>query len=365
MQIRQKLRSSHHGRRIVVAASLLLIGATTVWQLLPSEPDAGTLGDGLRAPKNMVWIPSGHFLMGNTSSKALPNEMPSHKVELQGFWMDKTHVTNRQFSEFVHATGYVTTAEKTPDWQSLQAQLPVGTPRPDSSVLIPGASVFVGTRQPVSLRDYMQWWRYVGGANWRHPSGPNSSIEGKDDHPVVQVSYEDAQAYARWIGKRLPTEAEWEYAARGGLNQQRYAWGTLAEPNGNVMASIWKSRTASFPQAQPKILPGTEPVANYEPNGYGLFDMAGNAWQWAADWYRYDAFSIQARMQNISNPQGPSNSFDPDGLRSDAPKRVIRGGSFLCNEDYCEGYRVSARQGQDPWSASNNVGFRLVMDKVH
>ncbi|RKJ97309.1 formylglycine-generating enzyme family protein [Alicycliphilus denitrificans] len=348
---------------LAAAAVLALAIAAAAWiAAARAEPAGGTVGDGRNGPAGMVWVPAGRFVMGNTSSKALPNEKPGHGVRLAGFWMDRTHVTNRQFEQFVRATGYVTTAERVPDWPSLQAQLPPGTPPPPAGAMVPGALVFAGTSQPVSLADYMRWWRYMPGASWRHPQGPQSDLRGKEDHPVVQVSYEDAQAYARWAGKRLPTEAEWEYAARGGLDQQRFAWGHLLEPEGRPMARTWSAQPQVFPVASAKVMPGTAPVAGYAPNGYGLYDMAGNAWQWVADWYRHDAFARQARAGDVANPRGPGESFDPEGLRADAPKRVIRGGSFLCSEEYCEGYRVSARQGQDPYSASANVGFRLVLD---
>ena len=345
---------------------ILALAVGAGWSVLvkSGELRLGQIGDGVVGPVGMVWVPGGDFQMGSSNAQARSNERPAHQVHVDGFWMDRFHVTNREFAAFVRATGYITTAELKPAWASLQAQLPPDTPRPPDSALVPGGVVFVGTSKPVSLADYSKWWRYVAGADWGHPTGPGSSIEGRDAHPVVQVSYEDALAYARWTGKRLPTEAEWEYAARGGLDQATYAWGNLFKPGGKEMGKTWGDTNQTFPvQSQsPKIFPGTAPVGSYPANGYNLHDMAGNAWQWVADWYRADAFAQQAAARKVSvNPTGPADSFDPEGIRADAPKRVIRGGSFLCSEAYCEGYRVSARQGQDPDSSSSNVGFRLVV----
>jgi formylglycine-generating enzyme required for sulfatase activity len=219
--------------------------------------------------------------------------------------------------------------------------------------------VFVGTDKAVSLRDYSQWWRFVPGACWRQPQGPGSSIEGKDDHPVVQVSYEDAQAYAKWAGKRLPTEAEWEFAARGGLEQATYVLGDDIEPG---MANYWDTKQGRFPVMRAKV--GTSPVGTYPPNGYGLHDMTGNAWQWVADWYGFDHFREQSKLKLVENPKGPARSYDPDDgpVPVHAPKRVTRGGSFLCNVDYCLSYRPSARRGNDPYNPMSHVGFRLVKD---
>jgi formylglycine-generating enzyme required for sulfatase activity len=289
-------------------------------------------------------------------------------VNVHAFWMDKHHVTNAEFRKFVEATGYVTTAEQVPDWETMRVQLPPDTPRPQPGSLVPGALVFAGTDRPVPLQDYSQWWHYVPGANWRHPGGPGTSIAGKDNHPVVQVSYEDAQAYAKWIGKRLPTEAEWEFAARGGLEQATYAWGNQFSPDGKQMANVWQGQQGQpFPVVSPKAggAVGTSPVGTFPPNGYGLVDMTGNAWQWVADWYRADQFSREAASRKrIDNPAGPLASWDPadPGVPTDAPKRVTRGGSFLCNEDFCLSYRPSARQGSDPYNSMSHLGFRLVMD---
>lgn len=333
-----------------------------------SHPEV-ILGDGVSTPAGMAWVPPGVFLMGSDSSLAQANERPAHPVRVNGFWMDVTHVTNDQFAQFVRETGYVTTAERKPDWETIRVQLPPGTPRPPDDVLVPGAMVFVGTEGPVSLADYWQWWRYVPGANWRQPQGPGSSIADKGDHPVVQVSYEDALAYAKWAGKRLPTEAEWEYAARGGLEQATYVWGDELMPEGSQMANYWDPAARTFPVVSPEAggAAGTQAAGTFPPNGYGLYDMTGNAWQWVADWYRADYFARQAARAAeapIDNPRGPSDSFDPSepGVPVDAPKRVIRGGSFLCNESYCLSYRPSARRGADPHSPMSHVGFRLVSD---
>jgi formylglycine-generating enzyme len=325
--------------------------------------------DGKNAPVGMVWIPGGEFLMGSDSKKAQANEKPVHHVQVNGFWMDATHVTNDQFAQFVKETNYRTTAEQLPDWDTIKVQLPPGTPQPPASAFVPGAMVFVGSKDKVNLNDYSQWWAFVPGANWKHPTGPSSNIEGKANHPVVQVSYEDALAYAKWAGKRLPTEAEWEFAARGGLNQATYAWGDQLEQAGKLPANIWDVKKQAFPVVSPKAggAIGTSAVGTFPQNGYGLFDMTGNAWQWVADWYRADYFALQVKENGdhlILNPQGPSDSFDPAdyGVPPFAPKKVIRGGSFLCNEDYCQSYRPSARRGSDPFSPMSHLGFRLVKD---
>lgn len=337
-----------------LAAAVVLIAGSIAWWVANSPVAAPPNG-----PEGMAWIPGGKFLMGSDHKLAQENERPAHAVRVDGFWMDRHHVTNAEFRKFVEATGYVTTAEKKPDWETMKVQVPPGTPKPPDSVLVPGAMVFVGTDRPVQLGDWSQWWRYVPGADWKHPQGPGSSIEGKDDHPVVQVSYEDAQAYAQWIGKRLPTEAEWEFAARGGLEQATYAWGDDLAPEGQQMANYWDVKQGRFPVMRAV---GTSPVGTYPPNGYGLRDMTGNAWQWVADWYGFDHFREQAKLKRIENPQGPAQSYDPDDGSAPvhAPKRVTRGGSFLCNSDYCLSYRPSARRGTDPYNPMSHIGFRLV-----
>lgn len=358
------------------ALGLLATGAALGWMGWPQpKPQAAAMptvivGDGISTPKNMAWVPAGMFLMGSDSKLAQPNERPTHQVKVHGFWMDVTHVTNDQFAEFVRQTGYVTTAEKKPDWETIRVQLPAGIPQPPDDALVAGAMVFVGTSGPVNLADYSQWWRYVPGADWRHPQGPGSSIKDKGDHPVVQVSYEDVLAYAKWAGKRLPTEAEWEYAARGGLEQATYVWGDELMPDGQVQANYWDTRDRPFPVVSPDAggAANTMPAGTFPENGYGLYDMTGNAWQWVADWYRSDYFSqqasIAAKKGPIDNPQGPAQSFDPSepGMPANAPKRVIRGGSFLCNESYCLSYRPSARRSSDPYSPMSHLGFRLVKD---
>lgn len=355
---------------LLLGGVVLGVAASTAFLVMADDgkPQAVkvVLGDGKNGPPGMAWVPGREFLMGSSHKLAQPNEMPAHKVAVSGFWMDVNDVTNAQFRRFVEATGYVTTAEQKPKWEDLKVQLPPGTPRPDDSLLVPGAMVFVGTESEVSLRDYSRWWRYVAGANWRHPQGPGTSIDGKDDHPVVQVSYEDAVAYAKWAGKRLPTETEWEMAARGGLEQATYAWGEELLPQGKPMANIWDTQQAQpFPIVKDeKVQVGTMPVGSFSPNGYGLYDMAGNVWQWTSDWYRADAFKIQAQYRKPPvDPAGPADSFDPDdgAVPPGAPKRVTRGGSFLCSDTYCISYRTSARRGTDPMNGMSHLGFRTVM----
>jgi formylglycine-generating enzyme required for sulfatase activity len=277
-------------------------------------------------------------------------------VQVNAFFLDVTDVTNAQFSKFVAATNYVTTAERKPDWAEIAKQLPPGTPKPPDSQLVPGSLVYSPPGRRVPLDDLSQWWRWVPGASWRHPEGPGSSIAKRSDHPVVQVSWDDAVAYCSWAGKRLPTEAEWERAARGGLEGKRFAWGDEFKPGGKFVTNTY---TGEFPvrDTAEDGWAGTSPVKSFPPNGYGLYDMAGNVWNWTSDWYRPDTFVAAAASGKVAVcPTGPERSFDPADPYS--PKRVTKGGSFLCSASYCESYRPSARRGTPPDTGSGHVGFR-------
>jgi formylglycine-generating enzyme required for sulfatase activity len=303
----------------------------------------------------MKWIPAGEFQMGTNVELSFANERPAHAVRLAGFWMDEHEVTNAEFARFVAATAYKTTAERRIDWEQLKTQLPPGTPKPEEASLAPGSMVFTPPAQPVPLDDYSAWWRWVPGASWRHPEGPASTLQGRENHPVVHVSWDDATAYARWAGKRLPTEAEWEWAARGGLASRRFAWGDT--PPTTKQANIWQGR---FPDQNTHAdgYTGTAPIKSYAANGYGLYDMAGNVWEWCADWYRADTPAALANLGKCENPGGPQSSLDPD--EPYARKRVTKGGSFLCHVSYCESYRPSARRGTAFDSGMSHVGFRCV-----
>jgi formylglycine-generating enzyme required for sulfatase activity len=277
---------------------------------------------------------------------------PIHRVYVDSIWMDKTDVTNAEFEKFVKATGYVTVAERKPRAKDFP-----GVP---ASKLVPGSIVFIPPAHPVSLDDYTQWWRYVAGANWRHPLGPKSSIHGHENDPVVQVAYEDAVAYAHWAGKRLPTEAEWEFAARGGLAGKLYPWGDTLRPAGHWMANTFQG---NFPNVNKSSdgYAGISPVAKYPPNKYGLYDITGDVWQWTSDWYRPDYYAELADTGKVArNPRGPSSSYDPD--EPGVAKRVQRGGSFLCTAQYCSRYILGTRGKGEVSSATNHVGFRCVED---
>jgi len=295
------------------------------------------------APHGMIWIPGGQFAMG--SKTGAEDCRPIHQVTVDGFWMDETEVTNRQFEKFVDATGYVTVAERKPD--------PKDFPGASPEMLVPGAIVFTPPDHRVALDNALQWWRWQPGANWRHPEGPESSIKNRMDHPVVQVAWEDAAAYAKWAGKRLPSEAEWEFAARGGLNQQTYVWGEEKHPGKKWLANIW---TGEFPSKNTKAdgYVYSAPVKSFPANGYGLYDMAGNVWEWTNDWYRPDYYA----KSPDKNPRGPANSYDPQ--EKGVPKKVTRGGSFLCSDEYCIGYQPGIRSKTSPDTGLQHTGFRCV-----
>lgn len=311
-------------------------------------------------PLGMVWIPGGEFDMGGVGPDARRDEFPVHRVKLCGFWMDETVVTNACFRAFVKATGYLTTAERNPNWEEMKKTLPPGTPKPPESVLVPGSLVFTMTKGPVPLDDPSLWWKWVPGADWRHPLGPRSSLTRRDDdYPVVQVSWYDAVAYCKWAGKRLPTEAEWEYACLGGGPARRFIWGEEIPSDTFLPANLWQG---GFPYEK-KPLDGflyAAPARSFAPNGYGLYNMIGNVWQWCSDWYRADTYEIpSAQPQPAIDPQGPASSLDPEEPFN--PKRVNRGGSFLCNAGYCASYRPAARMKTAPDSGLLNLGFRAVL----
>ncbi|HEY2585678.1 MAG TPA: formylglycine-generating enzyme family protein [Tepidisphaeraceae bacterium] len=343
------------GGAILAAVVLCAYGWKTSGRQATAAKSEAVPKSGAASQSGMRWIPGAEYVMGTDDPKSLHNERPAHRVRVDGFWMDVHDVTNGEFRRFVDATGYVTTAERKPQWEEIRKQLPPGTPRPDDAMLVAGALVFTPTDHAVDLRDLSQWWRWVPGASWRHPHGPGSDIAGKDDYPVVQVSWDDAGGYAKWAGKRLPTEAEWEYAARGGKYGTRYYWGDEFRPGGRFMCNTF---TGLFPvkDTGEDGFAGPSPVGAFPPNGYGLYDMAGNVWQWCSDWYRADMHAQNAQTDCCVNPAGPSESLDPN--EPYMPKRVVKGGSFLCSDSYCESYRPTARRGTPPDTGTNHTGFR-------
>ena len=301
------------------------------------------------APDGMAWVPGGRFWMG-CENCGMPDALPVHLVEVNGFWMDRAPVTNAEFERFVKATGYVTVAER--------PLKPGDFPGVPVDKLVPGSAVFVPTATPVALDNPLQWWRYTPGANWTHPEGPGSDLKKRSDHPVVHVAYEDVLAYATWIGKRVPTEAEFEFAARGGLDRHKYPWGNDLNPNGKPVANIWQGRFPAGDRGEDGYH-GTSPVTAFPANGFGLHDMGGNVWQWCADWYRPDAYAPRAQPGTVTrDPQGPPDSFDP--AEPGAAKRVLRGGSYLCTDQYCARYLVGSRGKSEISSGTSNLGFRLV-----
>jgi formylglycine-generating enzyme required for sulfatase activity len=345
---------------IVFTAFLTLLMAddvgTGVSPFLPTIPNRASPAE--QAPPGMVWIPGGEFSMGSSGPTSglcgaegeTPDALPVHRVYVDGFRMDRTDVTNAQFAAFVQATRYVTVAEQKPS--------PAEFPGVPLIQLVAGSLVFTPSPRPVSLDNPAEWWRFQKGADWRHPEGPGSTIVGKEKYPVVQIAFADAAAYAKWAGKRLPTEAEWEFAARGGLTGKTFAWGDAFRPDGKWMANTWQG---TFPvhDAGEDGFAGLAPVAQFPANGYGLYDMSGNVWQWCADWYAADYYHQLAQEGGVvRNPQGPASSFDP--MEPGVPKRIQRGGSFLCTSEYCTRYQVGARGKGEPSSSANHVGFRCV-----
>lgn len=310
-------------------------------------------------PNGMVWIPGGKFLQGAVANDrmAMAHEKPQHQVEVDGFFMDIHPVTNKQFSSFVDATGYITIAERGIDWDEMKKQLPPNTLKPNDSILQPGSLVFKKTKSSVpNLYDYSQWWKWKIGANWRHPNGPESSIIGKEDYPVVQIAYEDAIAYCEWADRRLPTEAEWEYAARGGKEGSVFFWGNESDRL-HEFANTWEGE---FPVAN-TIRDGFEfraPVKSYPKNEFGLHGMSGNVWEWTSDWYSVAYYGEVGHKGILKNPKGAKQPYNPDNPF--AKEKVIKGGSFLCSASYCASYRISARMATSLDSGLEHLGFRTV-----
>jgi formylglycine-generating enzyme len=307
----------------------------------------------------MVLVQSGTFDMGADNNQASPDEYPKHTVIVNSFYMDATEVTNAQFEKFITATGYKTTAERNPDWEELKKTVPPGTPKPADSLLQAASLVFKQSTRPVPLTDYTQWWSWVSGADWKHPQGPASNITGKENYPVVHVSWDDAMAYCKWAGKRLPTEAEWEFAARGGLKNNIYPWGNEHVNTGKPKANSWEGKFPYLNEKKDGFITAA-PVKTYLPNGYGLYDMAGNVWEWCSDLYNQDYYKTLEGKTTL-NPTGAAKSFDAD--EPYAIKRTLRGGSFLCNDSYCSGYRVARRMKSSPDTGLEHTGFRCVKDR--
>jgi formylglycine-generating enzyme required for sulfatase activity len=309
----------------------------------------------IKASPDMVWVPGGTFTMGSDSH--YPEEAPAHEVSVDGFWIDRHLVTNDEFSRFVHDTGYETVAERVPD----AALYPGAKPE----MLVPASVVFSRPKESVDLNNHYNWWSYVPGANWRHPEGRRTTLKGKAHHPVVHIAFEDAQAYAQWAGKDLPTEAEWEFAARGGLDNAEYAWGDEFMPEGRTMANTWQG---PFPYTDLHTdgFDTTSPVGSFPPNGYGIFDMIGNVWEWTVDWYSARHNAAPSCCDGAHNPQGGDRdlSIDPSIPDIAIPRKVMKGGSYLCAPNYCRRYRPAARMAQPIDTSTCHLGFRCMVRGV-
>lgn len=320
---------------------------------MDSEPQNAAPAEEPGTPPHpgMKWIPGGTFAMG--SDRHYPEEKPAGPVTVDGFWMDETTVTNREFNRFVEDTGYVTIAEKAPD--------PAMYPGADPALLVPGSITFKQPRQPVDMSNPMGWWAWTPGASWRHPWGPQSNLDGKEDHPVIQVTFQDADAYARWAGKELPTEAEWERAGRGGIEGAEFGWGDEIAPGGEERMNRW---IGEFPwKFRPRPngprKPGTVSVKTYEPNPYGLYEVTGNTWEWTQTWFSDRHEEPTSRCCAPSNPRGPSVDASRDP-QSGIPRKVIKGGSYLCAENYCSRYRPAARIPESIESSTCHISFRCI-----
>jgi len=348
----------------VVLAVFFLVGFVSCKKEIQVDPPSGPRAEG------MVWIPGGKFTMAGPDEATchqilaatdpkkpccsllqagFTDSQPAHEVEVNGFWMDESEVTNAQFQKFVEVTGYVTVAERKPKKEDF--------PGAAEEMLVPGSVCFRAPTETVSLGDFRAWWSYVPGACWKHPMGPGSDLKGRENYPVIHVAYEDAEAYAKWAGKRLPTEAEWERAARGGKERETYPWGNEFRPKGKWMANTWQGR---FPNSDTGEdgWKGIAPVKQYPPNPYGLYDLSGNVWEWCSDWYRPDGYQADVSKGLVRNPQGPSEGFDPE--EPGAKKRVHRGGSFLCSDQFCARYILGTRSKGEVSTGTSHLGFRCV-----
>lgn len=316
----------------------------------------------IEAPEGMVWVEPKTFIMGakDVDKFAMHREKPGHKVKVDGFFIDVTEVTNKQFKTFVEETGYITVAERPIDWEDLKKDLPDGTPKPHDSVLQPGSLIFnKNVTTVVNMQNYGQWWTWKTGANWKHPQGPESSIEGQDNYPVVHIAYEDALAYCKWANRRLPTEAEWESAAQGNLDNAIYTWGNDYDQL-TKKTNTWQGRfpTVNNPEDGFKYI---SPVKSYEPNSIGIYDMIGNVWEITSDYFNLNYYSSLNPEEILHNPKGAKSAYNPDNPY--IQEHIIKGGSFLCHESYCASFRISAKMGFSPDSSSDHIGFRTVVLK--
>jgi formylglycine-generating enzyme required for sulfatase activity len=343
-----KAGRSHAARaKNPILSASAISSSPTAW--FPALNDSQPPGP---APDGMIWIPGGQFWMGSDDGH-MPDSRPWHRVYVDGYWMDRTEVTNQQFAQFVKATGYVTIAERKPRAEDFPGAPPEN--------LVAGSVVFAPPSHSVNLTNHLQWWSYQAGANWRHPEGPASDIQNRMNHPVVHIAYADAVAYCTWAGRRLPTEAEFEFASRGGLDRKRHAWGDEFMPGGRHMANTFQGH---FPDTNTREdgYTATAPVGSFPPNGYGLLDMAGNVWEWTSDWYRPDYYQVLAARGEVAvNPTGPADSFDPS--EPGVTKRVQRGGSFLCTDQYCARYIAGGRGKGEPDTGTSHLGFRSVLSR--